>query len=260
MTDQTTYNIPTDDVTFSPLGPSEIPSIIADAERTSPYAEDDPARPVDDLIADMAPQRKILMHILELCRNRTSNADVAAEVERMHEFMPTVYTATDFCTLLEEAGALDRVNADGSAYDVSTMEPSIIEEDGVRYYVANEPSDLYWETAAPGITILEDDDPVGRAQGFFDDDPDLLPLYKRILEMCDGDGCSIDEICEAVDSDPLVQSPRIYGPFFVDRLEKCDAIEWEGVWRRTDIGAEVLGLLTDVEDDAASEQAAEAAE
>ncbi len=242
-------NIPTDDVTFEPMGPSEIPSIIADIEEPSPYDEDDPRRPVDDLVKAMAPQRKMLMRILELCRERALVADVKAEVERLQEFMPMVYTAADLCALLVEAGALACVTADGAAYDTDSIEPSIVEENGARYYVANEPDDLYWETTEAGGAWLDDDDPLGRAQKFFDADPDLLPIYKRALLLCDGDGCTIDDLGTAINHDPLVQSPRVYAPFFVDRLERCDAIEWEGQWRLTDVGRDVLALLDDVEDD-----------
>ena len=66
--------------------------------------------------------------------------------------------------------------------------------------------------------------------------------------MCEGEGCAITELDNAVNDDPLAQSPRIYAPFLVDRLERCDAIEWKGAWRLTEVGQEVLGLLVDVDD------------
>lgn len=245
----TENNILTDGRTFEPAEPSEIPSVIADIEKPSPYAEDDPARSVDDLIKVMAPQRKVLMGILSFCKKRASVTDVKGEVERIQEFMPSVYTAADLCSLLEETGGLVRVTADGSPYDTTGLEPSIIEENGIRYYVANEPADMFWSTLPAGVTILNDDKPLERAQGFFDADRDLLSLYKRTLLLCDGDGCSLGDLSAAIDNDPLVQSPRVYAPFFVDRLERCDAIEWEGVWRVTAVGREALDLLSGVSDD-----------
>jgi hypothetical protein len=243
-------NIPTDSKTFAVATPSDIPSVIADIEVESPYAQDDEAKPIDDLIKAMAPQRKVLMGILAFCKDRARVVDTYKEVDRLQEFAPSVYTGADFCELLEEAGGIERVTAEGSSYDTTRMEPSIVEEDGTRYYVANEPDDMYWGTLPAGITILNDDNPIGRAQGFFEADPALLPLYKRVLLLCDANGdangCSLGDLSEAIDGDPLVQSPRVYAPFFVDRLEQCDAIEWKNMWYLTDVGREVLSLLDDV--------------
>lgn len=238
-------NIPTDDVVFSPTGPSEIPSIIADVEFHSTYAEDDPARAVDEMIFMMAPQRLVMMDIMRyVADGPQSMEDVKAYVSDLQVYEPSVYTAADLCALLEECGALEKVNADGTPYDTSSLEPAIVEEDGVRYYLANEPDDLYWGLAEAGRTWLDGDDPLGRAQGFLDDDPDLAPIYARVLDLCSADGgATLTELEEAVNDDPLVQSPRVYAPFFVDRLERCDAIRWTGSWKVTEIGSSVRELV-----------------
>ncbi len=244
-------NIPTNDTVFTPMEGSDIPSPFADAEITSPYADDDPAQAVDLLIKNMSWQRVCLMEILRLCSEPTTVADVKQKVDEVQEWYPMVFTAFDLCNLLEETGGIECVNEDGSPYDKSHMEPTITtdEKTGARYYQANEPDDMYWHTTDTGQRIVDDDDPVGRAQECFDEDPDLMPIYKRVLTMCAGDGCQITDLDDAVKNDPLCQDPLVLAPFFVDRLERCDAIEWKNVWQRTEIGDQVLALLDDVEDD-----------
>lgn len=245
MANATDY-IPTNDKVFEPMTGSDIPSITEDVDYTSPYDEDDPAYPIDQLMFQMAQQRKILMGILEFCKDSPLVADVNDEVDRLKEYSPNVYTAYDLCTILVEKGGLELLDDDGNPYDEDAIEPSIVEDEvGALYYEANDPADLHYHTTDAGQTILDDDDPLGRAQGFFDDDPDLVSIYKRVMKLCDGEGATLDALNEAVNDDELVQSPRIYAPFFIDRLERCDAIEWEGIWKLTDVGREALELISD---------------
>ena len=51
--------------------------------------------------------------------------------------------------------------------------------------------------------------------------------------MCE-DGKTVKEINAQVDDDPLVQKPRLYAPHFIDKLEKCDALEWADSWKTTE--------------------------
>lgn len=243
-------NIPTTNKTFTPTGPSEIPSVIADIEQESPYAEDDPARPVDDLIRSMLPQRPYLMAFLRKAADAPSMDDMKALYNEMFEYRPTVFSAYDMCVLLEEAGAVKRVDVSGNDYDAESADPVIVTDEatGAAYYQANEPADMHWALLAPGQIILDDDDPIGRAQEAFDADEGLKPLYKRLLTLC-RDGAGIEELNDAINYDDLAWEPRIYAPFLVDRMEKACAIDWTGSWQLTEVGEEVLALLDGVTDE-----------
>ena len=243
-------NIPTTDKAFSPMEGAEIPSVIADIETESPYGEDDPARPVDDLITSMQPQRPYLMAFLKAAADKPSMDDMKALYDEMFEYRPTVFTAYDMCVLLEEAGALERGTADGDAYNMDGVEPVIAvdEKTGASYYQANEPADMHWTLCPAGQTILDDDDPLSRAQAAFDADEALKPLYKRLLTLCQN-GCALEDLNDAINYDDLAWEPRVYAPFFIDKMEKADAIDWKGTWQLTDVGSDALALLADVQDD-----------
>lgn len=242
-------NLPTTDKVFTPMGPSEIPSPIADILVPSPYAEDDPARPVDDLINAMQPQREYLMAFLRACEQPLSMQGVKDLYDQIWEYHPIVYTAYDLCVLLEEAGAIERVTADGQPYSMTGVEPIIVtdEKTGATYYQANEPADMYWVLLEPGKTILDDNDPLSRAQGYFEADEKLQPLFKRLLTLCKEER-DIEELNDAINFDPLAFDPRIYAPFLVDRMERAEAIEWKGTWKITEVGLQALELLAGVED------------
>ena len=49
-----------------------------------------------------------------------------------------------------------------------------------------------------------------------------------------------------MDDDPLVQKPRLYAPHFIDKLEKCDALEWADTWTTTEIGREGLAIVKEM--------------
>lgn len=238
--------IPTNDKVFTPLEGSDIPSITEDVDYESPYEEDDEAYDLDILVNhQMTQQRSILMGILEFCKDGPLVDDVFDKVDELTVYQPCVYTAYDFCAILEEHGGLEKLDDAGEPYDENAIEPSIKEDDaGALYYEASDPADLHWQTTSVGERILDDDDPLSRAEGFFADDEDLVPIYKQIMKMCRGEGATLEEINNAVNDDELLQDPRVYAPFFIDRLEKCDAIEWKGVWLLTDVGEEALALVS----------------
>lgn len=281
-------NIPTNDRVFEPMGPSDIPSPIADILVPSPYADDDPARPIDDLVKSMKAQRPYLMTFLLVLEHGWDpvlagqeaiepGAKTTAELERvymgMYRYHPIVFSPYDLLVLLEEKGAIKRVNADGSPYDVSGVEP-IIEtgESGAIYYRASEPEDMYWSITDAGRTIIEaeldersSENPVARAQAFFDEDGEWLPLYKRLLTLCEK-GATIEELNDAISYDDLILHPReedsarfyhdVYAAYFVDRMERAEAIDWffpegpkdgkEAKWyltRAVDDGPSASGVL-----------------
>lgn len=223
------------------------------AQRTPP-AEVADTRPAAERIADlfgsMAPRRKILLGILSFCQTPQPVAAVNTETDRLQENNSSVYTAANLCTLLEKAGALRRVTEDGEDFSQAKVEPRVIEIDGVEYLEPGTAPEAYWVDTAEGREAFEADKPLERLAELFVTDARYLPIYKRILTLCAQEGGqTAKDLGAAVDFDPLVQTPRLYAPRFVDRLEKCDALMWAKPWVTTDIGKDGLALLSDVVDD-----------
>ena len=231
----------------------------ADADATSSGASVACERPagerIDDLLKAMAPRRTVLLGILAACAQPQPASAVKAQVDELQANNFSVYSAANLCSLLEKAGALERVTADGDPADDAEVEPETVVVDGVEYLEAREPVETYWRATAPGIAALEADKPLDRLRALLEQDAAYAPIYQRILNLCAADGgAATPAINDAVDNDPLVQKPRFYAPHFIDRLEKCDALVWKKTWRTTDIGRAGLDLLADAPATTASKE------
>ena len=239
---------------FLPPDPDKIPVIEASVNQYDPaYA----ARPAEErtreLFAQMRPHRLTLMGILEAAAEPISTADVRTTLEKSGRVKFSVYTPSNFCTMLEVAGALDRVNEAGEPYGDVLPEPAIVEVDGVQYYEPGVAPTVYWKTTDAGAVILAEDDPEARIERLFEREPEYLPVYKRILILASKpEGTTMGLMSVAVDTDPFVaEERRFYVQHFVESLERAGAFAWEGgAWHATAAGeAALAGALADVVDD-----------
>ncbi len=212
------------------------------------------ARPAEDrtheLFEQMNPHRLALLSILDAAREPVLNADLAEKVTNLYARKFSVYTPENLCRMLEVAGAIDRVTEDGQPYDLQTPQPKIVNIDGEDYYEPTYPSEVYWQTSAAGLAVLEGNKPLERLEGIFAREAEFLSIYKHTLTLAAREsGMKMAELSAAEDSNPLIAKPRKYFvQHFVEELERCEAIQWaDGAWRITAVGREGLEKLDDVE-------------
>ena len=205
--------------------PDRVP-VIENSVRT-----DDPtyaARPAEErtreLLSQMRPHRATLLGILAACETPMATSAMKETVERISGRKFSVYTPSNFCTMLEVAGGLARVTDAGEPYTDEVRAPEMVEVD-----------------------------PAARIERLFAKEPEFLPVYKRILLMADTDeGTSMGLMSVAVDTDPAIaENRRFYVQHFVESLERAGAFVWaDGAWRATDAGRTALaGALAEVIDD-----------
>lgn len=196
-----------------------------------------PEERLSNLLEAMTPRRRVLMGILSHCLEPQASSAVEAKVGEMQKHDFSVFRSPSLCALLEQAGALQRVDVDGTPICTDEANPTTVVVDGVEYLEVRKPPETFWLTTTPGQAALESDRPLERLKSLFNMDDKYLPIYKRILTLCMGDdGASTPSINDAVDHDPLVQKPRLYAPHFIDKLEQCDALLWKGSWHTTEVG------------------------
>lgn len=240
-----------DSMGFDPLGAFDN-DVDDDAEEVTegylgtPHT-DDPTpvvdtRPASERIADlfsaMAPRRRTLLGMIAFCSAPQTTDALDAEVDRLQADNFSVYSPASLANLLERAGALARVTADGEPYPEGDPEPVLVEVDGVSYYEAGEAPEVCWLATADGAAYAEADKPLDRLTDLLSEDAKYATIYERILGLtAQESGASMPTINEAVDNDELLKSPRLYAPHFIDKLEKCDAVEWrDKSWRITEVG------------------------
>jgi hypothetical protein len=184
--------------------------------------------------------------------------DVTAYIGDLKKRDRSVYSANDLTNLLERAGAIERVDADGAPYATEELEPKVVVVDGVEYLEPRTPPAAFWRATATGLEAFADDDPDARIQGLFESEGHYLPIMRRILTVCSAaDGATAHAIAKAVDGDPLLAKPRYYSSRFVEKLNQAEALEWSGSsWTLTDAGRCALADLANVDDPASDELAA----
>ena len=198
------------------------------------------------LMEKMAQRREVLMGIMEYCLQAREVAEVDAHVASLQAHNASVYDGAALCAMLKDAGALEQVaqaqtqaGDEGAAPDSPELHQPLVEvEDGVEYLRPAPPAATLWKTTEAGQAYLAGYDPRADLARLIDDDAQYMDIYLRVLDLCaDEAGAGTPDLSQAVDSDPLVQSPRLFAQHFTERLEKAGAVAWDGRrWKITEAG------------------------
>ena len=148
----------------------EFVATVSAAEDALAHDDDKPVAPatcekpaeerIADLLKAMAPRRTVLLGILTACDEPQPASAVNARVDELQENNFSVYSAANLCSLLEKAGAIERVTAEGEPAENIEAEPQTVVVDGVEYLEAREPVEIYWRITEPGRAALEADKPL----------------------------------------------------------------------------------------------------
>lgn len=214
--------------------------------------EEKPLPPAPERIAaaikGMPGEAKLLFHIIEFCREPQDGDAVMAQVTEFRDGAVSIYDPETVCAILEDAGAIEML------YDGDPdAEPTVYEEDGFEYLKVEEAPAFRYVATADGLDAVEADDPALRFEQALDEDERaLVPIFRRVLERCEGAGLPKKQIDAFVDSDPLVQDPRRFSGFFIDKLEEAGALRFkDGLWATTPTGKDMLasaGVLSQDEE------------
>ena len=260
-----------------PAGPSSNPAEYFAQEHEEPLAS--AGERLAKLVDTMPGQSKMLTRILDFCRERRSTEEVLAAVVEWQKLNFSVYEPAVLCGLLEKAGGLDHVNEDGTPYvqpeegaaSAVTSEDAQDGTDGKSDDQAgaapageskleegpegDEPFDedfddscaepepqrpSFWVATQAGLDLVAEYDPRAHVAQMLEDEAYYMPVYRELLEKLADGPMTKKEIDVIVRANPASESPRRLGGYFVDRLERIEAIEWTGAWSITEIGRELL--------------------
>lgn len=238
---------------FLPPDADRVPVIPNAVDRLSPdYAARPAQERTRELLAHMAPHRQVLLGALRAATNPIADAAMRDAVEELRAHKFSVYSSSNICTMLEAAGALERVTEDGTPYAQYVPAPNIVVVDGEEFYEPADAPDVYWLITDAGMDALDANDPADRIARQLEREREFAMLYKRVLVLtARGEGATMAQLSGAVDSDPLICEPRRYFvQHFVEALERCECVAWQGTaWKATDLGERVLSEnLADVSD------------
>ena len=260
-----------------PAGPSSNPAEYFAQEHEEPLASADER--LAKLVDTMPGQTKMLTRILDFCRECRATQEVLDAVAAWQKLNFSVYEPAVLCGLLEKAGGLDHVNEDGTPYvqpdegaassatsedaqdatdekqadqaeGVLTQEAclegeagtdEVSEEDFDDSCAEPEPQrPSFWVSTQAGLDLVAEHDPRAHVAQMLEDEAYYMPVYRELLEKLADGPMTKKEIDVIVRANPASESPRRLGGYFVDRLERIEAIEWTGAWSITEIGRELL--------------------
>lgn len=203
------------------------------------------AERIADLLGKMAPFRKTLFGAIAFCAEPRPVEAVSSRIDELQAANRSIYTAAAITNLLERAGALTRVDAEGNPVVGDEQEPvEAVDEDGNAYLEIPEAAPSFWVATPEGLEAAASDAPAERLAAVIEANALYRPIYKTILELCAApEGATIKALGDAVDGEEVVQSPRRYAPWFVEQLRDGEAIAFTDAWRITELGRDVLATL-----------------
>ncbi len=238
-----------DDSTLSegPFGMPSPDAAPAFQGKLESFADKDTAEERISALFDQMPTlQKILYGILRLCEAPSRAEDIDAAIEDLKRHHHCVYSPSTFCSLLERAGAIEKVDETGQSLEDFEQEPQMIEVDGTTYWVVAPPPCVFWKLTDAGLAQLEGHKPFEAIQACFDDEPLYADIFKTILELCgQKGGTTVKAIGDAVEDEPAAQEPRRYAMYFIDKLERAGALDWNGAWTTTEEGKRFLSQIDD---------------
>jgi hypothetical protein len=207
------------------------------------------------LIAVMPGQRRVLTGIIDYCREPRTPAEVDEHTAGLQQANVSIYTPVLLRQHLQKAGAIvylqasgqsgnsgeeadGRIGADGMASAASSEEP-------VEYLVVGKQDTGCWLSSAAALNIIDSINPALEIAAVLDDEPQYREIYLHILGFCADAPRSKEQINALVDNDPLLQNPRRYSGYFIDRLDTCGALEWRPSWVATSAGIAYLSSLAE---------------
>ena len=234
-----------DEVSTPDLPPD--PEKMKDAPKTPSASELPAEQRIERLFERLATRRRVLLGMLRFLQEPHNPTELNELVDELQKHDYSMFKGNNYADLLEEAGAIERLNEDGTPFDTGFEQiPDIIEVDGVEYLKPVRGRRILWQNTPEGQAYLDADRPEDRMRDLFAEDTPYLHIYRQILALCAGeDGTTMAAITPIADDDPITVKPRLYAPHFVDMLEKCEAIRWDGRWRITELGRKGLALLAD---------------
>jgi hypothetical protein len=223
----------------------EFIGLVGSQKRLEAECGDEPGRSseqrINDLLSSLPAQKKILLALIDFCRSARSPQEVDEFTQAMQKTNRSVYTPVMLRQLLEEAGALIYQQDEQANEETVAVEP-LTQQDGseTEYLVVQTSAQGNWLSTPEALVLYDALDPLSNLKTILGQDNEYLEIYRRILEFCADEPRSKIELNVLVDDDPLLQQPRRYSGYFIDRLNEYDALAWMPLWKTTDIGLKVL--------------------
>jgi hypothetical protein len=92
-----------------------------------------------------------------------------------------------------------------------------------------------WYTTEAGREALDRSSPADRLRRLLIEEPNYKEIYQQLLEFCMA-AKSTSDIEDLLRANPVLEIPKVYPNYLIDRLETAGGLEWTGQWLTTEAG------------------------
>ena len=140
-----------------------------------------------------------------------------------------------------EYALIEQTDEGGTPLAEVEQEPLRVEVDGVEYWRVAPAPEVFWSLTEAGAAKLDSYRPMEMIAALYETEPQYGAIFTTCLELCARDGgASLREIGDVVDDEPVLQNPKRYAMYFIDKLEHAGAVEWTAQWSATEHGRAYL--------------------
>lgn len=196
-------------------------------------------------------QKEIIYDLLVFCTTERGEAETEAFLEAHKQFADGYHSAQKYLYFMERTGAIEEREYDSDGVLITDEMRDELREMGAP---EEEIEDLAVEwrflTTDAGREAIEQFNPADRTREMLASQKETRhPTFKRLLEFCEERPRSLDEITTFLANDPgLEKDPRtgvmhMQPSAYIGKLDQAGALTWEGGWKTTPGGMEVLKTL-----------------
>ncbi len=208
--------------------------------------EQTPAKTFDEQCAEIvhaiyaeAAHREIFLHILSMLREPAEEEALREHVHALPEMAIAMRTPREYLEILKRVGALDCDEAEivpdfealadvESASENDALIPNASEREAPA-------ANRVWRITEAGRAVSETLAADRRLAQLLDDGPEYRASYRAILHACARPRTRV-EIDSILQSRPELSNPGVNTAFYLDRLEQCGGLIWDGGWKSTEAG------------------------
>ena len=108
----------------------------------------------------------------------------------------------------------------------------------------DQPVDYTVRTTEAGRAALAQFEPTKRFGRMLQDEPvGYAQAYAIVLALCE-DGATKAAIEQALEGNPALSNPKqVFPSYFISKLETVGGLTWDGSWKATEAGRQMLALV-----------------
>lgn len=176
--------------------------------------------------------REIFYKTLTFVEKTSDEVSLSEAIGALPEMKINLRTPCFYLTALYESGALTRKAVSYSSFENQAPLQEAVQDE-------SEPTAYTWHLTSVGARITDEFSPLHRIEALFEKETPCKPIYLAILDYCSTPRKRTD-IETMLKKENISIMSGAATSYFLDRLEQCGGLVWDGLWKTTKGGTVCL--------------------